>query len=100
MNSKAINELVFWFAITGWILNIISILGKVAYETNAIFLLPFFYIAFFGMGFALIICFANAFGFVIMIISIKSMRKEKHYLRNLLLIGSAVLVYPVIRISL
>ena len=100
MNTKAINELAYWFEVVGWVLNIVSILGKIAYETNAIFLLPFFYIAFLGMGFALIICFANALGFVIMIISIKKMRKEKYYLRNLLLIGLAFLVYPIVKISL
>ena len=98
MDTKTINDLTFWFAITGWIINIVMGLGQICYIMNIQILWPIFIIAVFSRGLAICIYIANILGMLVLLIYINRIKNEKYFIRNLVLVSSALIVYPLLSI--
>ncbi|MED4452076.1 hypothetical protein [Metabacillus fastidiosus] len=88
MDKKVIRELTDIAVILGWAFNIICLIGKIS---------PLFsLIAMIGTGIGGLIFLYNLFALILLIISGRKYFKENFYVRNLTLIISFLIVFPLI----
>lgn len=88
MDKKFVKEMTNIAVISGWLFNIICLLGKV---------LPWFsLIAMLGRGIGALIFLFNIFGLILLVIYGRKYIKEGIYLRNLILIVSFLIIFPMV----
>lgn len=88
MDKKFIREMSNIAVVSGWVFNIICLIGKIY---------PLFsLIAMIGKGIGGLIFLFNLFAFILLVISVRKYFKENFYVRNLILIILFLVVFPLI----